>query len=103
MTWIDNLETGSGKDLADPSHEGYDKDYVQNWLKKYGSRKVEANALVTRPKKGRELLQSTIEKYLGKNPEEKYEGELERKRIELKGILSQHGLRRPLEELVEVI
>lgn len=103
LTWIENLETGSGKNLADPSHEDHDKDYVQNWLKKYGAKKVEANALVTRPKKGRDLLQSTIEKYLGKDPEKKYEKNLEMERNKVKDSLTQLGLKEPLERAVEVI
>jgi len=32
LTWIDNLETSSGKNLADPKHPDYSKPYVQNYL-----------------------------------------------------------------------
>jgi hypothetical protein len=69
LEWIDNLETGGGKDLSSPSHPDHELDYVQNWLDKYGARKVEANALVTRPEAGRALFREAVERYLGPNPE----------------------------------
>ena len=45
LTWIEGLETGSGRNLADKSHEDHNKPYVQTYLKRFGARKVEANAL----------------------------------------------------------
>ena len=49
LTWIDNLETGAGGRLDDPRHPDHDKAYVQDYLRRFGVRKVEANALVARP------------------------------------------------------
>ncbi|RWM34219.1 MAG: hypothetical protein EOR77_14530 [Mesorhizobium sp.] len=46
LPWIENLETGSGKDLGDPGHPYHRKPYVQNYIASQGRRKVEANALV---------------------------------------------------------
>jgi hypothetical protein len=59
ITWIDNLISGSGKkpDLKNP--------IVKNYISKYGERKVEANAIVIRPKEARTLCQNAIIKYLG--------------------------------------
>ena len=65
LTWIDNLITGSGKDLADPRHPDHAKPYVQEYLCQFGARKVEANALVVAPKAARALCSAAIEKYLG--------------------------------------
>ena len=65
LTWIDNLETGNGKyPLDDPRHPDHRQDYVQDYLKKYGARKVEANALVVRPEAGRDLCRQAILKYI---------------------------------------
>jgi hypothetical protein len=64
LTWIENLETGSGGDLADPKHRDHKQYHVQEYLKKYGARKVEANALVVRPREGRMLCQQAILRYL---------------------------------------
>jgi hypothetical protein len=64
LTWIDNLETSSGKNLADPKHPDHFKPYVQSYLKRFGARKVEANALVARPEAGRELCRQAILRYV---------------------------------------
>src|SRR6202022_3389313 len=64
LTWVGNLETSSGKSLADPRHPDHRKIYVQDYLRKFGARKVEANALVVRPKEGRMLCQEAILRYL---------------------------------------
>ncbi|TIT17322.1 MAG: hypothetical protein E5W70_32265, partial [Mesorhizobium sp.] len=42
LPWIENLETGSGKDLGDPGHPDHRKPYVQNYIASQGRRKVEA-------------------------------------------------------------
>lgn len=64
LTWIDNLETGSGGRLDDPRHPDHRKSYVQDYLAEHGARKVEANALVTRPAAGRSLCRDAILKYV---------------------------------------
>jgi len=67
LSWIDNLETGSKgniKDLANPKHKDHFKPYVQDYLKKYGARKVEANAIVVAPDMGRQLCLDAISKYI---------------------------------------
>lgn len=64
LTWIDNLETGSGQNLADPRHNDHRKPYVQDYLKQYGARKVEANAIVVVPEMGRDLCRAAINKYI---------------------------------------
>ena len=83
LTWIENLITGSGKNLADPSHKNYYMGYVQEYLQRYGERKCEANALVVRPDQGRELCRQAIEKYLGTDAEARFT----KKRKEVKNIL----------------
>jgi hypothetical protein len=77
LTWIDNLETGSGRSLADPRHKDHKQAYVQDYLKRFGVRKVEANALVVRPDAGRELCRQAILKYLPEDAPEKYRERLE--------------------------
>jgi hypothetical protein len=64
LTWIDNLITGSGGDLADPGHKDHNKPYVQDYLRRFGARKVEANALVVRPEAGRNLCREAILRYV---------------------------------------
>jgi hypothetical protein len=65
LSWINNLITGSGKNLASPDHPNFEMEYVQNYLADYGARKCEANALVINPEAGRDLCRRTIEGFLG--------------------------------------
>jgi hypothetical protein len=76
LTWIDNLETSSGGNLADPRHPDHHKSYVQSYLKQFGARKVEANALIVRPEAGRELCRQAILKYVPASAIAKYENKL---------------------------
>lgn len=64
LTWIDNLETSSGGRLDDPKHPDHRKSYVQDYFRQFGTRKVEANALVVRPEAGRNLCEQAILKYV---------------------------------------
>ena len=92
LTWIDNLITGSGKDLADPRHSDHAKPYVQDYLRQFGARKVEANALVVEPKAARELCSAVIEKYLGTSIDAaaaKFESRLEFPRREVRRLFAE--------------
>lgn len=61
---IENLETGGGKDLSDPSHPDHYKPYVQDYIRRFGVWKCEANALVGHPARARDLLESAINEYI---------------------------------------
>lgn len=65
FTWIDNLVTGSGKDLSDSSHRNHYMPYVQNYLRTIGSKKCESNVIVTLPEVAKKLVTGAITKYLG--------------------------------------
>lgn len=80
LTWIDNLVTGSGKRLDDPRHRDHRKPYVQDYLRQYGARKVEANALVVRVDAGRRLCREAITKYVDPGAVHEYEGYLREER-----------------------
>lgn len=84
LSWVDNLETSSGRRLDDPRHPDHRKPYVQDYLAKYGARKVEANALVTRPKAGRELCRNAIERYISPEAVQRYEQAIESERQSLR-------------------
>jgi hypothetical protein len=76
LTWIDNLETGSGKSLAYPGHKDHKCAYVQDYIREFGVRKVEANALVVRPEAGRQLCLDAVLRYLPEDAPEKYQEDL---------------------------
>jgi hypothetical protein len=89
LTWIENLKTGSGGDLADKDHNDHDKPYVQDYLDKFGARKVEANALVVRPEAGRKLCRDAILKYVPADAVERYECRLASEQRKAKRAIAQ--------------
>ena len=78
LTWIDNLITGSGKNLASPRHKNFKMPYVQEYLKTIGERKCEANAIVKDPPLGRALCRAAIESYLGKDARDRFKARREK-------------------------
>jgi hypothetical protein len=89
LTWIEGLETGSGRNLADKNHEDHNKPYVQTYLKRFGARKVEANALVVRPEQGRQLCRDAILRYINPDGIETYQADIEEAREEAQQALRQ--------------
>lgn len=106
-TWIDNLMTGSGGELAielpDGSfapgqtkdgnqHKNFDLPYLQDYLNDYGVRKCEANAIVTTPDEAREFVQEEIESWVGADALQRFEVKREAVRIEYEQRLLDTGL-----------
>lgn len=60
LTWIDNLETGSGKDLSDPSHKQHRDANVQDYLARFGARKCEADAISTHPEEVEAIIDEAV-------------------------------------------
>jgi hypothetical protein len=87
LTWIDNLITSSGEDLADPKHPQHNYPYVQSYIAAYGVRKCEANALVTAPEPGRKLFRDTIWTYLSEEGIAEWEAKRDRLQQEAKSHL----------------
>ena len=89
LTWIDGLMTGGGKDLANARHPDHKKPYVQDYLAKFGTRKVEANALVVNPDAGRELCRETIAKYIYRSGVEQWRHETDGRRLIVKSKINE--------------
>jgi len=70
-----------------PKHKDHKKEYVQSYLRHHGARKVEANALVTRPVEGRQLCLDAILDYLPEAAPEDYETAIAPARMELRDII----------------
>jgi len=103
LTWIDNLLTGSGKNLADPSHPDHYKPFVQDYLAQYGARKCEANALVIRPEQGRELCRKAIEGYLGEGAIERFKAKTQAIKEHLEDFRAETGLASVIQEAIDLI
>lgn len=114
LTWIDNLITGSGGYLAEVvdgqivqgktkagrPHPNFHLPYVQEYLKDFGVRKCEANALVVRPTEGQDLCREAIEKYLG-HALNRFEAKREEVRKRFKKTRKDAGLEEPLRQIIE--
>jgi hypothetical protein len=103
LTWIDNLITGSGKDLASPSHPSHNQPYVQDYLKKYGVRKCEANALVVRPREAEAMCRHAIERYLGRDASARFESKREKIRRIMKRFKQRSGLLKSVNEALRLV
>lgn len=101
LTWIDNLITGRGGDLASPKHPNHNLPYLQSYLKKVGARKCEANSVVVVPEMGRAMYLKAIEKYLGKKSLDRFKRKKQKVREKIDDILDEVGIREPLQEAID--
>jgi len=101
LTWIDNLMTGSGKDLGDSRHPNYNDYNIPVWIEKYGRRKVEANALVVRPDLARGLCEKAVNGYVRKKAIGNFNDRVEESRQKVLGIMEDIGMIDCLDEAGE--
>ncbi len=103
LTWIDNLITGSGKNLASPAHKNYGMPYVQDYLRRIGERKCEANSIVVIPQIARDLARRSIEKYLGPEAVERFEAKRQEVRDEFQAFMSESGADMHMNSIFDLI
>lgn len=103
LTWIDNLITGSGKNLASPTHPNHFQDYVQDYLSRVGERKCEANALVIRPAQAQDLCREAIEKFLGTESLQRFQEKRDTIVAELSEFREQSGLEEAVNKALDII
>jgi len=104
LTSIDNLKTGAktkDMDLSDPSHPNHKYPYVQEYLKNYGVRKWEANALVVRPEQAKQLCRDAIESYLGHDAIKRFQEKRKEIEAEVNEFLEKRNLREPLQKMLD--
>lgn len=100
-TWIDNLITGSGLDLSNPSHRNNKLTYVKEYISKIGVRKCEANAIVTTPSKARRLIVSEIESWLGEDSILRFKAKRDRVKDNYNKELESTGLKSLIKNITE--
>lgn len=103
ITWIDNLITGSKKNLASPSHPNFNMPYVQRYLKYIGERKCEANALVVIPAQARKLCNEAIENYLGQDAIDRFQERWQIIADEMEQLRLDTGVRSSVEKALKTI
>lgn len=97
--WIDNLITGSGLDLGDPSHKNHRLPYVKQYIRSYGRRKCEANAVVTTPDAARDLARTAIEHVVG-DAASRFAEKREAVRLRYLELLDSEKLIKPLRRVI---
>ena len=103
LTWIDNLITGNQNklmDLSKPNHPNHKLPYVQQYLKKVGARKCEANAIVTIPDVARDLIDESITNILGNDAISRFAKKRQEAREEYRGYLESTNLIAPINEFL---
>lgn len=103
LTWIDNLMTSRGRNLASPSHPNFKMDYIQNYLRTVGERKCEANALLINKEAGRELCRDAIEKYLGFGALKRFAEKRKAIQEQLKEFRERTNLNETINEAIRII
>ncbi len=103
LSWINNLITGSKKDLGSPKHPNYNMPYVQDYIKKFGVRKCEANAIVVIPKVAREFVNNKIKEYLGKDAEERFLAKRQKVIDEVQNFRKKTGMDKALKKALDLI
>jgi len=103
LTWINNLITGSKRDLSSPSHKNHNMPYVQEYIKKFGIRKCEANAIVPMPEIARELVENAITEYLGDNALERFEKTRKENKEGIIKTMKEIGVYKKLKESLDLI
>jgi len=92
LSWVDGLETGSGRDMANPKHPSYKTYKVEEYIKKYGARKCESNAVVIVPELGRKLLIDAIHKYIGADCYQKFGEKILDRRQEIEDLITKRDM-----------
>lgn len=100
-TWIDNLITGSGKNLASPLHPNYRLPYVQKYLREIGPRKCEANAIVTTPNEARNLCREAIENIVGVDARDRFAEKRARVKAQYEQLLKKTRLAAPIQRVID--
>jgi hypothetical protein len=85
LVWIENLATSKGEyPLNDRRHPDHYKSYVQDYLRQFGARKVEADALLKVPELGRQLCLQAILKYVPASAPRRYQTKLKPVRTQMR-------------------
>lgn len=103
ITWINNLITGSGANLASKSHKNNSMTYVQEYIGTFGIRKCEANAIIPMPTIARKLVEDTIISYIGEDALDRFDKKMEEVKEELKDFKQQTGLQESLQKALDLI
>ncbi len=97
LTWIDNLISGTGR------KPDYNNPIVVEYIKQFGERKVEANAVVVKPREAQNHCAKTIMKYLGRDVFERRKRIREDIKQMYEELMEETGIMRPIREALDLL
>jgi hypothetical protein len=99
LTWIDNIESGSGR------KPDYKNPFIQEYIRKYGERKVEANIIIIPEvrEKIKILFEETIQKYLGDDPLTEFEKQLREEKNRVTKLMNQLNFKDRIDTIISEI
>lgn len=100
LLWIENLITGSKLDLSNPKHADHKKAYVQDYLKAYGVRKCEANAILPIKELAIQDCERTILKHLGSESSKEYDKKLKEAQKAVRDLMESVDLKQIVNDLI---
>lgn len=106
LTWVLDLKTSRKKppnDLSDPMHPDHNKEYVQTYIKKYGVRKCEAEAIIKNTENARKLCKKTVEKYLGADAKQRFAQKRENVKEKIKSFLKDTGIHSTIADAIKLM
>lgn len=117
LSWINNLITGSkgyiatmkdgkivqGRTKAGKPHPNFKMKYAQEYLKKFGVRKCEANAIVPMPQVARSLVESEIIRWLGEDSVERFRKKRNKINKKINDFREKTGLQKSLQKALDII
>lgn len=106
LSWIDNLVTSTGGELAiagkdgkilpgktstGKPHPNFNLPYLQNYLKKYGVKKCEANSIVVIPEIARQMCDRAVKDVLGDDAHDRFLEKIRVRNEEMEAIKKEIG------------
>lgn len=117
LTWINNLKTGSGGELArvvdgefvagltknGKPHKNFNMPYLQKYLHDFGVKKCEANAIIPMPEIARNFVKESITEFLGDEALDRFEEKRRDVINELSAFKEKTGLQKALQKALKLI
>ena len=122
LTWIDNLITGSGGELAKVidgkivagliwskkkgkyvPHKNFTMPYMQEYIRRFGIKKCEANAIIPMPEIAREFVEDAIIEFVGDEALNRFKEKRQKVIDELNAFKEKTGLQESLQNALDII
>jgi len=84
-------------------HKNFKMPYLQEYIRNFGIRKCEANAIVPMPEEARELVEDTIIEFVGEDALERFNEKMYQVKEDMDEVRIKTGLKDTLENAIRLI